>query len=763
MQQGPQGTQRDTGRRARRGIGLACFVAAVATVPGGIAVAASPSAGGASTTIERLLVAGGAKAGTAAPRVGELQRSLTRRAEEAQVEAAAADVARRARIGSASARADRRRSKTAFGDLSAASALRLTQQQFGKDLEAVAATAADSLDADRVLGFEDDHTARVDVPGAKEHQLAISTVQPFRVRDDAGRKALVDLGLEATDGGFAPANPIVDVTLPSASDGELTVGDGLSLTASIPGGTVASARRAGDSAVFYPEAGTDTDLVATPTSSGLETFFTLRSAQSPETAALTFHLPKGASLLAQEDGSVNVVHNGRRIGRVSAPVAQDAQGTPVATSASVDGSTVTIHTPHRGKDVAYPILVDPIVEVDSLENGADLDDVLDEDLELEDLLEAPANTWLRLGNDVDNYDVTGSQGAGLYLHDYYLSASHGGGWVWLPPQANNHIYDVDFTGVDFSRGGDPSTGAALFAFVNAEGTVADTILTDTADDEVFLSDEDTDTGSPGTEELSIVEFLLLRIDFSPPINPYDHEAFVGGAVMHVEDLDDSDGPTFDGLDPESIPTETIWTNANELLGDGALPATSYAHGVKRVEVTAQSGSDPEVVLGYEEDPCDGTPLDPCPTHLGAGPFDVDYSLLAEGHYTLRFRAIDGASNETVLTFSVGVDRTAPDATLGGSLAALDGLTTASTSTLNLTVAGETTDDLAISGMGSVYIGDSMSEFSANLDCAVDDCDDLDFDVDLSTLSEGEHTITAYLSDRAGNSSEEHITFTIDRP
>jgi len=758
MQQGPQGTQRGTGRRARRGIGLACVVAAVATVPGGIAVAASPATGNASAKVEQLLANGGAKAGKDAPSLAELQRSLARPAEEARVEAAAAAVARRARIGSAAARAERRRSVSAFGGLGAASALRLTQQQFGRDLEAVSTTPADSLAADRVLGFEDDHTARVDVPGAKEHQLAISTVQPFRVRDDAGRKALVDLDLQPTDGGFAPANPIVDVTLPSASDGELTVGGDLSLTASLPGGTAATARRIGDSSLFYPEAGTDTDLVAAPTSTGLETFFTLRSAQSPETAALTFDLPKGASLLAQENGSVNVVRDGKRIGGISAPVAKDAQGTPVATSASVDGDTVTVHTAHRGKDVAYPILVDPIVEVDSLEYGADVDDVLD----TEDLSGNPTNTWLRLEGDVDNYDVTGAQGDGLYLHDYYLSATHGGGWVWLPPQANNHIYDVDFTGVDFSRGGDPSTGAALFAFINAEGTVADSILTDTADDEVFLSDEDTDTGSPGTEELSAVEFLLLRIDFSPPINPYDHEAFVGGAVMHVEDLDDSDGPTFDDFDPETLPTETVWTNANDVGEDSVLAATSYAHGVKRVEITAQSGTDPEIVLGYTEDPCDGTPLAPCPTTL-AEPFDVDWTLLAEGHYTLRFRAIDGASNASVITFAVGVDRTAPDATLGGSLAALDGLTTASTSTLNLTVAGEETDDLTISGTSTVAVYDSMSEFSANLDCAVDDCDDLDFDVDLSTLSEGEHTFTAYLYDRAGNDSEEHVTFTIDRP
>jgi len=677
--------------RARWAVGLTCAVAATLAGPTALAQAGE-------TSPLAQLTGGGAAAKAPAPTAEQLQQRFAKAAQERLPELAAAATARKAHLRSAGARAQRVRSKGAFADLGAASALRLTQQQFGQDLQAVAATAADSLGADRVLGFEDDHTAQVDVPGAKEHQLAISTVQPFRVRNDAGRKALVDLGLEATDGGFAPVNPIVDVTLPSSSDGELTVGDDLSLSASIPGGTTSSARRVGDSAVFYPEAGTDTDLVATPTSSGLETFFTLRSAQSPETASLTFDLPRGASLLAQEDGSVNVVRGTKRIGRISAPVAQDAQGTPVATSASVAGDTVTIRTPHRGKDVAYPILVDPIVEVDSLEDTADLDDVLPEEPDLEDLLEAPANTWLRLDSDVDNYDVTGGQGDGLYLHDYYLSASHGGAWLWTPPQRNNHIYDVEFTGVDFSRGGDTSTGAVLLAMSNVEGLSGEVIDADTADDEIALSDEDADTGSPGSEDVSIVEFLLLRIDFSPPINPYDHEAFVGGAVMHVEDLDDSEGPTFDDFDPETLPTDTVWSNANDTSDGTLLPATSYSHGVKRVEITAQSGTDPEIVLGYVEDPCDGTSLDPCPTHLGGGDgFDLDWSLLAEGHYTVRLRAIDGASNATVIPIPWGIDRTAPGITLGGSLAALDGLTTASTATLTLTIAGETTDDIAISG------------------------------------------------------------------
>jgi len=751
MQRRSQATTRGAGSRARWAVGLTCAVTAALAGPAALAQGQSTS--------PLAQLTGGGSAATAAPTAEQLQQRLEKNVRERLPELAAAATARKAHLRSAGARAQRARSKSAFGDLGAASALRLTQQQFGGDLEAVAATAADSLDADRVLGFEDDHTARVDVPGAKEHQLAISTVQPFRVRNDAGRKALVDLDLQATDGGFAPANPIVDVTLPSSSDGALTVGDDLSLTASIPGGGTTSGRRAGDSAVFYPEAGTDTDLVATPTSNGLETFFTLRSADAPETASLTFDLPEGASLLKQEDGSVNVVRGGKRIGRVSSPVAKDAQGTPVAVTSSVAGDTVTVHTAHHGRDLAYPILVDPIVEVDSLEDPADLDDVFDG----ESLPEMPANTWLRLDGDVDNYDTTGSQGSGLYLHDYHLSATHGGAWVWLPPQRNNHIYDVDFTGVDFSRGGDPSTGVALFLFLNAEGLVGEVIDADTADDEVALSDEDTDTENPGSEDYSLVEFALLRIDFSPPINPYDHEAFVGGAVMHVEDLDDSDGPTFDDVDPGDLPTDTLFSNANAVDSGGTFAATSYAHGVKRVELTAQSGTDPEIVLGSVEDPCDGTSLDPCPTHLGGDGFDVDWSLLDEGHYTVRIRAIDGASNETVYALSFGIDRTAPDATLGGSLAALDGLTTASTSTLNLTVAGEETDDLAISGTSSVYIVDSMSEYSLNLDCTVDDCDDLDFDVDLSTLSEGEHTFTAYVNDRAGNSADEHITFTIDRP
>jgi len=755
---GPGTKGRGTGRWA------AGAVIAVAALTGP-AVAAQAAA----NPLEGLLKAGGSQPASGSAARLDLNAQLAQARRDAGPRAVAAATARKAHLRSAGARAERARSKSAFGDLGAASALRLTQQQFGRDLEAVAATSADSLAADRVLGFEDDRTARVDVPGAKEPQLAISTVQPFRVRNDAGRKALVDLGLEATDGGFAPVNPIVDVTLPSSSDGELTVGDDLSLTASIPGGGTTAARRAGDAAVFYPEAGTDTDLVATPTSNGLETFFTLRSAQSPETASLTFDLPRGASLLKQEDGSVNVVRDGKRIGRISAPVAKDAQGTPVATSASVDGDTVTVTTPHRGKDVAYPILVDPIVEIDSLEDPADADNIVDtvtpSAIDLDDLRASPGNTWLRLEGDADKYDTTGTEGAGLYIHDHHLTTSNIGAWVWMPPQRRNHIYDVDFTGIDLSLGGDTSPGAILFAMANPEGNVLDVISADTADDEVELSDEDTDTDSPGEEDLSIVEFGLIRFSSAPPTIPHDYEAFVGGAVMHVQEFmaPEGDGPTFPVFG-EGFPADTLWINSSTVEST-SFEATSPTAGVKRIEITAQQGSDPEVLLGSVEAPCASDPLEACPTTLDDA-FDVDWGLMVdEGLYTLRLRGYDGDDEATTITFHLGVDRTAPDLDLlTGDLAALDGLTTASTSTLTLTVpASEVGDDLTKSGLGSVGVYDSMSEYAASRDCAVDDCDDQDYEVDLSTLSEGVHTISAEVYDRAGNQATEHITFTIDRP
>jgi len=224
-----------------------------------------------------------------------------------------------------------------------------------------------------------------------------------------------------------------------------------------------------------------------------------------------------------------------------------------------------------------------------------------------------------------------------------------------------------------------------------------------------------------------------------------------------------DGPVFTSIEVPD-PEQVAWFAVNEVVPT-SMPATSLTHGVKRIEFTAQEGSGPEVVLGYVEDPCAGTPLDPCPTELGTDPIDVDWSLLDEGRYTVRLRAIDGASNETMYPATIAIDRTAPDLDpLTGPLAALDGLTTNSSATLALGVpASEVTDGVAVSGLQYVNVHDDLSWYSETLDCAVDDCDDPEFDVPLGTWGNGTRTFTATAVDLASNSSERQITVTISRP
>ena len=730
------------GRRGRALLALASAAALVAagTIGSGTAAAAPAAPAAPETATAKLRRLLSAPPATSNVDLGRLQESLARRQKQAQPALIAASVAHRARIGTAAARAERRRSRTAFAGLAPANALALTRQQFSREVAAVSAVPADALDADRVLGYRDAHTAIVDPAGPRGPEVAVSTGAPFRVHGGD-----LDLDLVRGGGAWTPRNAAVDVTIPDAADGTLRVGEDLGVTVSIPGGDGAAPGRAlGDASVFYGEAGTATDLVAAPTPGGLETFFTLRGAAAPEDATLTLDLPRGARLIAGADGSVRIVRGGRTIGRIAPPSAVDAQGTPVPVSMTTDGDAVTVHTDHHGADVAYPVLVDPII--DSLDDPPNGTDPVETD---EEGIIIPTDGRWHPAIDDPMFADTGTLGDGLYITDPAgPGVSRGGFWMWFAPDA---ITQADFT-YDLVLNGDTTSGDSgplAVGFLGAGGQVYDQVDTPTTSGTSTLYAED-ETGDPSGD---VALFMMWHLQFGgSTYTAHDHTAFLSGAVFHFG----YDGPELVDLPPSG--GDIGWSYANEPV-PLPLKAVDAVSGIKRIEVTAQSGTDPEILLDAYDAACAATPV-PCPSPLEQE-LAPDFSLLDEGTYTLRIRAINGhdeASTDWTATF--GIDRTAPDVgTLGGDVGALNGLTTASTAALTLSFSP--TD--ALSGVRDVQFDDSESQDGGYGECATIDCDPAELTVHMDQLSDGEHTITAHAWDNAGNETTDDVTFTVDRP
>ena len=211
----------------------------------------------------------------------------------------------------------------------------------------------------RVKEFLGDSGAVLEAQDERDNRLVESMGVPLTSELGSGRPGFVDLALEREPDGFAPRNPAVPTRI--SAGGSVRVG---------PVGIGVANMNSGDDPVsergrlFFANGLTDTDVVVAPTLRGASFAFQVRSAEAPEQATLDLDLPADASLReAPVPGSpvagVEVLREGKVIGRISPPVAWDRDEEPVAVSYTVEGDRVIIQFPHRDKDVRYPLYVDP--------------------------------------------------------------------------------------------------------------------------------------------------------------------------------------------------------------------------------------------------------------------------------------------------------------------------------------------------------------------------------------------------------------------
>jgi hypothetical protein len=372
------------------------------------------------------------------------------------------------------ARARREASRLAYRGLTRVEALELAKRKFrglllGEAFRAVGADPAGTKTArgkePKVESYLDDKNSLVDTapdaeaasseavgepaeggplaapeapaPGADDaaDNAIVSSSLPLRNDDDEP----VDLALRSEGDGFAPKAPLVDVDVPDNVQDGIKLGgdDPIKITPVAVGPTDGVTV---EDKLFYANIQSDTDLLVQPTPTGFETFHQLRSAAAPEDLSFTVGGP-GELELREEAGSpagpgrsVAIVRDGKTVGRISAPVAWDADEVEIPVTYKIAGNQLTLHVAHRERDVHYPLVVDPLVD------GS-----------------MQAEWWWRDGN-TDTYrwefarsysECSGWQGGWYY--SIWLQAASGrtcgiddwAYWRWRAPR-NSYMYRAEF-------------------------------------------------------------------------------------------------------------------------------------------------------------------------------------------------------------------------------------------------------------------------------------------------------------------------------
>ncbi|HEV3002423.1 MAG TPA: PA14 domain-containing protein [Solirubrobacteraceae bacterium] len=249
------------------------------------------------------------------------------------------------------AKAEREASRRAHRGLGRDAALALAAERFEGSATASALRPFAGADDVHVLNR---FTARV----MRDGRASVLVSDGPLAADADGEPVPLDLRLERRGDRFVPAAAPAAVAIPARLRDGLRAPDGVTIEHHA-GDDVSGERVRG--AVVYPSAETDVDVVIRPTVEGAELYDVLRSPESPEELAISVDAPGGASLRTgrDRDAGFDVVRDGRVLGRFGTPFAIDADGVPVDVETEAEGSTLRMVVRHRGRDLRYPILVDP--------------------------------------------------------------------------------------------------------------------------------------------------------------------------------------------------------------------------------------------------------------------------------------------------------------------------------------------------------------------------------------------------------------------
>jgi len=226
---------------------------------------------------------------------------------------------------------------------------------------------------ERVIKYVNDDHAAIVAPAdavkgsreSRERHLRLGTL-PMRAKQPDGQLAPVSTDVtEPRPGELEPENALADVVVNrDLHQGIEFPGTGVALR--IAGADLGRPATVRKDRIFWANVQTDTDLMVKMLPAGVETFHVLRSQQSPERLSFDVDVPEGDSV-ALDAGTQTIEikdKDGQPVAHIGAPVAVDADGTPVSTRWVVQGTVLQIEVDHRQAAVRYPILVDPEFSVE---------------------------------------------------------------------------------------------------------------------------------------------------------------------------------------------------------------------------------------------------------------------------------------------------------------------------------------------------------------------------------------------------------------
>jgi len=593
--------------------------------------------------------------------------------------------------------------------------------------------------------------------------LLESTV-PLRTADSTGQPAQVDLGLESVEGGLRPVNPLVEAGIPSE------LGDGISLggigieLAGAP--EQRSPSIVEDSVAFYPNIALDTDFVVAPTPTGLETLTQLRSAEAPRSQTFELQLPDGASLASDGEGGALVSHGGTQLLSVPAPTAIDAEGNAVAVSMDVSEKSLTLHVSPEDSS-AYPILVDPLYQHYNWfwgNNG-----VVD---------------WVISQNANNIYQATNYAACGQYCPSplfanapgLYIGAGSGyvpgGGqstWNYFVPRffqdyeahgsfPTTWIESMVVQGLGFWAGADHSVHPGLvFGVWNpyaSQWAAKNTAAIWHGGNEPDLTNFGTtySIGTGGDQGAKIGHFAMNASTNS--LTSY-RQTYVGAVTIG---LADPDVPKFGSV------SSPPWLDGSASPPIG-FTVSDAGTGIFQVYLKNASGQ----IVGQNNQavPCSGGVSNPCPRTWDSskpmGSWNVPAYNVAnfpQGVTNLTLTARDALNNvSSPATVQIKVDRTAPELSTWGNLSAKPNFDPALTSTRTLGVQAKDGSAAAPqSGVGSLELRLDGNLLKSDT-CSTQNCEiSRELSIDISQLSEGQHTATIKATDRVGRVSTKEITF-----
>ncbi|MFF0416508.1 hypothetical protein ACFYUY_39530 [Kitasatospora sp. NPDC004745] len=133
-----------------------------------------------------------------------------------------------------------------------------------------------------------------------------------------------------------------------------------------PGRRAVEGARAGAGTVVYRDASESTDVAVQLTSDGgARAIATLKDSNAPAEQRYELSLPEGTEAVADGSGGYDLirpVEGGAAVavGRIDAPWAKDAQGSPVATGYRLEGNTL-VQRVDTTEGTAFPVVADPKV------------------------------------------------------------------------------------------------------------------------------------------------------------------------------------------------------------------------------------------------------------------------------------------------------------------------------------------------------------------------------------------------------------------